>query len=766
MTRDSQPRTGAFPRKWHFAGASDVGRFHENPRADPIRAVGVLGTGQSVWHTPAVLPKANATLPLLFGLALTLHTTKLHAQSPWSSELSPEREQALLTEARSNAELSEDERPLFDFAVASGMLLATAVCESSGTVRSHSYVDKQWVGDVRNSASVTISNLSDQTIWLVEVSIIPEGPSISPTREPLGSWSANLPFLPPHSQALIMMPCNTLTASGGESFDTIDSDGTPGPMTKALARKLALTPTRFNHRDPRLRTTYHVDPRGPSLAQYALPYVDDREAARLLLEAIRKYADKLSSGPGDGAEFDAMVEHEHWRFDQGIAAALAAAPLAGAHGIVDVIQNDPPDELAKLVGEALGRRSGVNDEALLRLVTNVCRRGEPEAIEHIVATEFRSEHPDDWVLSVLAACPLAPERTVAIVEGLAKSPSVRRGDPPAGLIRFIKLAPSPNFEIGLSIMLGADRASFAELVLEPGTVPEVIDGGERAEVLWYSMATLPKSDRLARLESLVRPVDLAEILAMLIPWKMTADRLALLDRLAARIPELPAEQRGAALEPVFRAALGSPYLERSLLERLFAWAEHDLQRLRPLAIEALGKNQSMFTNEALAALPYGPTDLLDKLEGPLQTCYARGRLNDCFALYEADPALWSAVESGLTPEFRANLISSLIQADPSDDQRELLPKYLRLGVDIDPIALAVCERGQKLARFGGDASEHAAFLDEFAPEHPCTQELHDQLGYGMRTMKIVIGGVLGVLGLVGVFFLRSRRRQRALLDEL
>ncbi|MFO7565853.1 MAG: hypothetical protein R6X02_24640 [Enhygromyxa sp.] len=708
-----------------------------------------------------MLPRANATLPLLFGLALTLHTTELHAHNPWSSELSPEREQALLTEARSNAELSEDERPLFDFAIASGMLLATAVCESSGTVRSHSYVDKQWVGDVRNSASVTISNLSDQTIWLVEVSIAPERPSIprpniSPSGDPPGSWSTNLPFLPPHSQALIMMPCNTLTASGGESFDTLDSDGVPGPMTKSLARKLALTPTRFNHRNPRLRTTYHVDPRQPSLAQYALPHVDDREAARLLLRAIRKYAD----------EFEAVVERPQWRPEHSVAEALAAAPLAGAHGIVDVIENDPPDELAKLLGEALGQRSGANDEALLRLVTNVCQRGEPEAIEHIVATEFRSKHADDWVLSVLAACPLAPERTVAIIEQLAKDPGIRGGGPPTGLIRFIKLAPSPNFEIGLSVMLGADRASFAELVLEPGAVPEIIDGGERAEVIWYSMATLPSSERLARLESLVRPVDLAEILTMLIPWKMESDRLALLDRLAARLPELPAGQRGAALEPVFRAAIDSPYLERSLLGRLFTWAEHDPQRLGPLAIEALSKNQSMFTNEALAALPYEPIELLDKLDGPLQNCHARGRLNDCFALYEADPALWSAVESGLTPEFRASLIEGLTQADPSDDQREILPKYLRLGIDIDPIATVTCERGKELARFGTDASEHAAFLDEFAPEHPCTKELLEQLGYGMRIMKMVIGGAIGVLGLVGLLFLRSRRRQRALFDEI
>jgi hypothetical protein len=703
-------------------------------------------------------PSAREYPPAVLCLLLLLAPAELLAENPWSYELPPEREQQQLDEAIADQALSDQDRTLLAAAIADGLLLATATCVSSGTVEELTPGGsvKHWIGDVENVATVLVSNLSDHPVWLVDVTISPASELDGlprPKGQPLGTWTANLPFIPPHSQARILMGCNTLSAIGGGSVDKLDAEGTAGIMTAALARELATTPTRFYRDAGWDKTVTERPPEARSLASYALPFVDDRETARLLLAAIRKHGDEYQEG-------DELLDRTApWRLGQD----LARASLATAHGIVDVLEHDPPEQLTVMLREAIDQRSGDNDEALLRLVASVCARAEPELIDDLLITELKSKRPREWLQGVIAACPLAPERTVAVVEQLAIDAAGKSPTRPSSLTRFISLMPSPNFEIALSMLLGTDPS---QLDARPaGEAATVIDGGERAAVLWIAMATLPPPERLAALEAWVRTQDAAEMLILLIPWQMNADHFALFDRVAARLAELPATARGDAIEPVLRAGLDSPWLERGLLDRLFALAEHDRARLRPIALQALAKNQSMFTSEAIAALPHEHGVLLDLFEGPLADCNQRERMQACHAVLAGDPELLRAAQTGLSPEFRAKLTASLVLADPSDEQRELLRLYLPLGVDVDPIARAICEQGMNRAAFEGEVDEHVAFLDEFAPTHPCTLELHDQLGAGARLRNLLIGIGLGVLALVGLGVWRSRRRQRALLDE-
>ena len=700
------------------------------------------------------------------------------AEVPWARSLSTKQEEAFLDTSLESLELDEGMRDKAMLAARAGMLMFYGSCQSSGTITDGITAD--WFGEVESIATVELANLSDDYIWLIEIGI-----SSAPAYEALaeianegesGAWAGNLPFLPPHSAASLRMGCNDLVVSGigsqGQSMDALSIDSQSGPLTPRIASSMADTQVRFGRaRGGRLVAT---SPGSMSLAAAALPLLEDRAAARELAETLY-----------DGTELAL-----------GLPPLLGEAELEAAHGIVDMLlaRDLSPEELAGVLEDAVPHRSERNDEALARLAAEVCARVEPlDRRALFLATIGRKGRL--WQKAFIPACVLEEGDSLHVIDTLLESEDGRYLANDEALAQFIELAADPSFEAALPTLLGArevgtpipgeafdieiegqedevpdedDPSEAPPTEGEPeaeAEEPEPVDGGERPSVLWRALAWPPESkSRQAALEALIRPEDVAVVLRELVPTQMTSERLALFDRVAAKVDTIAEAQRSAALIPVMEAGVDSPYLEPELTRRLFTLSDRDHATLRPIMMRALAKNQEPFTLDALATLNHDYEHLLELFGGPLDGCSVNlATLETCLDTIEGDAELLAAAQAGgLDPEFLADVSRTLIKVDPDARQQGLLDRALVFGVSADPAVEAVCTRYEELADFDLDNEAHQAFLTKYGAEHECAQAL---LGPLPKRWLMIGGGLLGVLVLGGIVWVVRRQQMSALIDE-
>jgi hypothetical protein len=661
-------------------------------------------------------------LALLLGLLGLLGTPAVaHAALPaWLSPLSPSDEQEVLADAAAGLSLDEQGRERLASAAANGRLLVTGECGSSPG-------PSDWVGEVDDIATIQVSNLSDQYVWLVDLRI-----TGADNHGKLSTAHANLPFLEPHSQAEVTMGCDGVNPKA-KLLSRVRATGITTALTPAGARSMAATAARFEQ-SPRFGNfVMATGSRTQSLAISAVSRVDDRGSARLLMAAI------LAHDPPTKV----------------LGACLGRAGPEAANGIVDALLEDPPDGLGAVFEAALEYGTGdtyERDKALARLLAPICA-SLTAAQRRDLGVEFLFRSKDAaWDEFTLGACILDSDDVARLISQLP-SHSISADYPLRELSGFIALAPPATFELALPLLIGADPSAG------------IVDGGLRPAALWRAMAWQPEPERVAALERLIRPTDVEHALPLLVHENMNADQLALFDRVAAHLDELPAAQRGPALLPTMSAASESQDLE--LIERLFALAEHDRTLLRPLVLRLFAGHQLLFNNDGLATLPYSFAEFVAAFK-PLNDCPdSLEGLRRCLDSFEAKPELDHAARTGLHSSFLEAASRTLEAAEPHSyaEARALLNAYLAYGLDIEPIVVAVCAQANYLDLYKRDNTSELEFMLEFAPEHECMLRILDRAERERRRAVVLIVIALAVIALLLAGAVWARRR-RGLGEDL
>lgn len=648
--------------------------------------------------------------------------------APWSRALSPPEEAELL--AQLERELPPEQRERLEQAIAEGTLVAAGDCVSSGTFERVEGRSSGWLDAVSSVATIRVSNMSDQLVWAVQLSVTGSHAADDPSV-----WRANLPFLPPHSQAEFVIGCARVMAADGSTADATNELRTAGEartLDAKLAASLARQPTRYRPSEPGQVLAWGESE--DSLARAALPHVEELDHARALLRALERHP---GDAPLDGA---ALLG---WLGQRELGGPAAQAVV---ERLLDDPALDPDAPLAALLADGRPELA----PALGPLAAARCGALDPDARAERIDAQLGalSTRPAPlegaWLAALLDACALDSEQLGALVAAQVehRRPSAP-GRPPSApaLATLLRHAPLPSLPELLE--------HLPPPALELAIVLARLEGepqAARARVLERHLLAAEGAEALR-----------VEALTQLSYYAPSHERLARFERLAS------GPLAGESLVPLFERARRRA-LDPAWYAQLLALAELDPEGLRPLAYAALASEQQVFRAEALARSEL-PAQRLAQLFAS-EPCLAsppapldEPLLGSCIALFEREPELGALARTpeALRPQLLAATRAALARSDQAQlDPAQLIDAALAWGVPPEQVAAPLCARAQTLEAQGLDASELRERLGHFAAEQPCVQALEQRARRARLARAVLVAAAALVLSLLALAWRRWR----------
>lgn len=646
--------------------------------------------------------------------------------APWSRTLNPGEEAELL--AQLERELPPEQRERLEQAIAKGTLVAAGDCVSSGTFERVEGRSSGWLDEVSSVATIRVSNMSDQLVWAVQLSVTGAHAADDPSV-----WRANVPFLPPHSQAEFVIGCAQVMAPDGSTANATNELRTAGEASALdgrLAASLAQQPARYRPSEPgQVLAWGEMD---HSLARAALPHVPEVEHARRLLRALQR-------NPGDTPLDSARLIE--WL---GLPELGGPAALAMVERVLEDPTVDPQAALDKLLASARIELA----PALQPLASTRCSALAPQQRAEMIGNQLDalpttpSALEGAWLAALLEACALQTPQLGTLVDGLAER---RRASAPG----------RPPIAPALATLL-----SHAPLALLPDLLARVPPPAQELALVYARLEGKEQTARIEVLEAhLLEGADTlrVEALTQLSYYAASQERLARFQRLTSRT------LAGESLLPLFEHAR-TRMLDPKWYEQLLALAKLDPVRLRPLAFEGLASGQQVFRAQALATSELDPQRIAELFAS--EPCFASPpapldgpTLDSCIALFEGEPSLDALAR---TPQaLQPKLLAATQAALALGERVELIDAALAWGVPPEQVAPPLCARVESLQAQGQDASELLERLQQLAAKQPCVQAL-GQRAKRAALARLVIGGAAA---LVLLLLALAWRRWRAPVEK-